>query len=100
MAGLIREIQRFCGDKIKSCDNILATDKNNDKTLYERGQAKFFLAMAAAWETGDDKPFHDDITGDLRAALASAPAGRQAEYKKSLMFVAEHCGLFVNFPPV
>jgi hypothetical protein len=99
MAVLTHEIQRMCRDKIKSYDNILAKDKNNDKVLYERGQAKFFLAMAAAWETSDDKPFHDDITEDLRTALANAPVDRQAEYKKSLMFVAEHCGLFVNFPP-
>jgi hypothetical protein len=99
MAALTHEIQRLCRDKIKSYDNILAKDKNNDKALYERGQAKFFLAMTAAWESGDDKPFHDDITEDLRTAHANAPAARQAEYKKALMFAAGHCGLFDNFPP-
>ncbi|MDR1219057.1 MAG: hypothetical protein LBK73_05540 [Treponema sp.] len=98
-AALTHEIQRMRRDKIKSYDTILAKDKNNDKALYERGQAKFFLAMTAAWEEGGDKPFHDDITEDLRAALACAPAARQAEYKKSLMFAADHCGLLDNFPP-
>jgi hypothetical protein len=75
MAALIREIQRMCLDKIKSYDNILAKDKDNDKALYERGQAKFFRAMTAAWDAGDDKPFHDDITEDLRTALTYAPYG-------------------------
>jgi hypothetical protein len=50
--------------------------------------------MTAAWETGDDIPFHDDITEDLRAAIAGTPAGRQTEYKKPLMFVMEHFPVF------
>jgi hypothetical protein len=98
MAALIHEIQRICRDKIKSYDNILAKDTNNDKALYERGQAKFFWAMAAAWEAGDGNAFHDDITADLRTALENSSAARQAEYKKALMFAAGHCGLFDNFP--
>jgi hypothetical protein len=98
MTELTSEIKKMFNKKIELYDNVLAREKNNYKILFERGQAKFFLAMATAWKTHDDEPFHDDITEDLRTAIKYAPLDRKDEYKKTLLFVAEHCGLFVNFP--
>jgi hypothetical protein len=84
----------MCRDRIKSFDNILANDKNNAEYRYERGEAKFFLAMVTAWETGDDAPFHDDITEDLKAAIDNAPTAHiKAKYEKAYTVVEKNCGL-------
>jgi hypothetical protein len=99
MSSLSYKIQRLCKDKITSYDNVLAKDRSNDKAFYERAQAKFFLAMATAWEAGSDDAFHDEITADLHTALTIAPVDRKAEYQRGWAFVNSHCGQFDAFLP-
>jgi hypothetical protein len=86
MTSLALKIQSICKDRINSYDKALAKNQNDNQVLYERAQAKFFLAMVAGWKDGNDAALTNDVTKDLYTAFEHAPVDRKDEYKKAYDF--------------